>query len=81
MEINGRGQLQLWEVLLLSLPPMDFAHSVTASRFAQWEPLAAKAVGGGKELRLLRSMSSGDPTQKSSFTFLFPWLPLGFAPQ
>lgn len=46
MEINGRGQLQLWEVLLLSLPPMDFAHSVTASRFAQWEPLAAKAVGG-----------------------------------
>lgn len=80
MEINGRGQLQLWEVLLALSPPMDFAHSVTASRFAQWEPLAAKAVGG-KGLRLLRSMSSGDPTQKSSFTFLFPWLPLGFSPQ
>lgn len=76
----GVGNFSCGKFCLLSLPPMDFAHSVTASRFAQWEPLAAKAVGG-KGLRLLRSMSSGDPTQKSPFTFLFPWLPLGFAPQ
>lgn len=45
MEIKGHGQLQLWEVLLALSPPMDFAHSVTASRFAQWETLAAKPVG------------------------------------